>query len=563
MTHLLGQGVHVPILLIIGGAVFAGGVGARIFQWLRIPQVVGYIAIGLLLGKPGLGVINDEQIRALMPFNFFALGVIGFNIGGELHRKVFQQYGVQFIKILLSEGMTAFLFTSVLVTGAAYGVAGDLSEAAALGIVLGAIASATAPAATVDVLWEYKTRGILTTTVLAIVALDDGLALLLYSLASSVAMRLMGENTIAWGGGMLHTLYELGGALLLGGFAGALLSFLLRRIRDHEKMLTFIIGMLTLVLGVALLAELDVILAAMTLGMTLVNLSPHRSREAFQIVERFSPPIYVLFFVFVGARLSVRGMSAWMWGMAAAYVAGRTAGKMLGAYAGARWARAADVVRKYLGLCLFSQAGVAIGLAILAGIRFHPYAFGGMTMGDAIVLIVTATTFLVQIIGPPCVKLAVTKAEEVGLDVTEEDLVQTYIVRDAMSRAAPTFDVRTPVLDVLRGAAQSDAMSFPVLDDHQRLAGIITMEDLKKCLLDLDMGAWLVAFDIMRPAPDAVGEDAPLADALEQMTQIGVDYLPVVTSGEEKRYVGMLERQAVNRMISLEVVRRRQQAEES
>jgi len=286
VAHVLFESRHIPILLIIGCAVLGGSIGAQVFQWLRIPQVVGYIAIGLLVGKTGFGLINDSHIQSLMPFNFFALGVIGFMIGGELHISIFRKYGQQFLTILLSEGLGAFLVVGVAVGGATYWLTGSVAGSFSLGMVLGAIASATAPAATVDVLWEYKTRGILTTTVLAIVALDDGLALVLYSIASSVAMRLIGTQANSLASGLLHTLYELGGAALLGAAAGGLLTVLLRRVRDHEKMLAFIIGMLTVVLGVALFVEVDVILAAMALGMTLVNLAPHRSREAFEIVEQ-------------------------------------------------------------------------------------------------------------------------------------------------------------------------------------------------------------------------------------------------------------------------------------
>ncbi len=201
---------HVPILLIIGSAIFGGSIGARIFQKLRIPQVVGYIIIGLIVGRSGFGLIGEEEIQNLLPFNFFALGIIGFMIGGELHRHTFKKFGRQFLKILLAEGLTAFAFVTLLTGLLAWLISGNFLIGLSFGLILGAIASATAPAATVDVLWEYKTRGILTTTVLAIVALDDGLALLLYSFASSVALRLSGADEASFLVGFLHTFYEIG-----------------------------------------------------------------------------------------------------------------------------------------------------------------------------------------------------------------------------------------------------------------------------------------------------------------------------------------------------------------
>jgi len=279
---------HLPILLIIGFALFAGGLGARLFQRLRVPQVVGYIVIGLLLGRSGVQLVNVEAIESLRLFNFFALGVIGFMIGGELRLDVFRRYGKQFMYILLGEGLAAFFLVFLLVWPLAWVLTGQWATSLALGLVLGASASATAPAATVDVLWEYKARGPLTTAVFAIVALDDGLALVLYGIAGSIAKQLIGTSTGSLAVTMFWTAYELFGAIILGALAGWLLNLLLRFARDRDKALTFIIGALAIVIGVSIVAEVDLILAAMALGMSLVNLAPRRSRESFQIIERFA-----------------------------------------------------------------------------------------------------------------------------------------------------------------------------------------------------------------------------------------------------------------------------------
>ena len=549
-----------PILLIIGAAVLGGSLGAHLFQRLRIPQVMGYIVVGLLVGKSGLKLITDAQIHALGPFNYFALGVIGFMIGGELHRNVFKKYGRQFMVILLAEGIGAFVAVALGVGTIAFFLTGNASSSVALGLVLGAIASATAPAATVDVLWEYKTRGILTTTVLAIVALDDGLGLILYSLASSVALQLTGLDTSSGITSLLHAVYEIVGAVGLGAVAGYLLSQALRRINEHGRTLASIIGLLTLVLGLALWMDVDVILAAMALGVALVNLVPQRSREAFKIVERFAPPIYVLFFVLVGARLSIRGLSAWMWGLALTYVIGRTLGKMSGAWLGARWTRSADAIRKYLGLCLFSQAGVAIGLSILASIRFSGYALNGADMGAVILTVVTATTFLVQIIGPPCVKVAVKKAGEIGLNVTEEDLVETLTVADAVDESAPSFRVDTPVRDILATVAESSVTAYPVLDQNDKVVGLVTLEDMRTLFADPAMGAWLVAFDLMRPVTDTVTAKTSILDARARMRHLDMESLPVVAADTGK-LVGMIDRRGIQRMISRELLRRQKAAD--
>jgi len=552
LTH-----IHAPVLLLIGLAIFFGTMGARIFQWLRIPQVVGYIVIGLLVGRSGLKLLNQQTIASLQPFNFFALGVIGFMIGGELHRDVFKKYGKQFMVVLLSEGLGAFFVVGVTTALIALVATGDAKLAVALGMVLGAISSATAPAATVDVLWEYKSRGPLTTTVFAIVALDDGLALILYAVAASFAAGLVGQG----GHSIWHSLavsgYEIVGAVALGVVAGVLLNATLRWSREPDKALTFIIGTLAGILGVAIVAKVDLILAAMALGVTIGNLAPRRSRASFDIIERFAPPIYVLFFVVVGARLNVSGMPAWMAVLAVAYVIGRSAGKMGGAYLGARWSKTTDVVRKYLGLCLFSQAGVAIGLAILASIRFPA------PMGDAIIIIVTTTTFLVQIIGPPSVKVAIQKAGEVGLNITEEDLIRQYRASDLMDPEAPTFKAGTPLAEILATIATTDATAYPVVDGEDKLLGMITLSDLKTLFSMEGLGGWLVAYDLMRSVPDLVTADTAAEEVMTRMKEQQLDYLVVVESLESQRCVGMVEGAAVSRRLSHEVIRRRRLAEEA
>lgn len=546
---------HLPVLMVIGLAIFFGTIGAKVFQRLRIPQVVGYIAIGVAVGRTGLGVIDETTIRNLLPFNFFALGIIGFMIGGELHRDVFRKYGRQFFAILFAEGIGSFIVVSLLVSGIAMLLGQTPAVSVAMGLVFGAISSATAPAATVSVLWEYKTRGVLTTAVFAIVALDDGLALVLYSLASSVARKIIGSAADSLGETLGHAGYELAGAAVLGVAAGFVLNFVLRIVRDPDKSLAFIVGVMLLVIGAAKAFGFDLILAAMALGVVLANLAPRRSRVSFHVVERFAQPIYVLFFVIAGARLHIQGMHAWMWVLVVPYVVGRSAGKIIGANIGARLSGAAPVLRKWLGACLFSQAGVAVGLSILASEHFTG------DVGVAIITIIAATTFFAEIIGPPFVKFAVTKAGEVGMNVTEEDLLRTHTSADMMDRTSPTFAENTRLADIFRTIAETDAMSYPVTDADGRLTGIITLEELKRSFSAEGLMDWLVAFDIMTPIPDTVTEQTPLAEAVTRMREQELEYLPVVTEAEDRKLSGMLELRAVNRSVSREILRRQQLAD--
>ena len=558
--------IHFPIMLVVGSALVAGGLGAKLFQKTRvIPQVVGYILIGVGLGESGLGVIDNATLSTMKLFNTFALVVIGFMIGGELKLEVFRKYGKQFIIILLAEGIAAFLAVGLLVFLVTFWVSGSVVLATALALVLGAIASATAPAATVDVLWENKARGPLTTAVFAIVAMDDGLALLLYGISASIAANLVGAT--GSGGGMLasmgHVAYELFGAIALGAIGGVLLNWILRKNHDYDKAMIFILGMMTLVIGIAKAAGMDVILATMALGMTVANLTPYRSKETFGIVERLAPPIYVLFFIVVGSRLRVGDMHGWMWGLAGAFVVGRTAGKMLGAWMGAKWARAASSVRKYLGLCLFSQAGVAIGLAIDASEKLGGgQTIAGMELGNLVLMTVTATTFLVQIIGPACVRVAVHKAGEAGMNITRDDLLDQWDVADVMIAEPPILSPGASFRDITRALGEEDTMVFPVVDDTKTLVGMITMQDLRAAL-GQSSGMWnlLVAFDLMQTPKHTVAAETPLKEAIGKMEEMQLDYMPVLHTDDagKETLVGMLELRRTQRKLQQEVFRRQEQ----
>lgn len=544
------------LLLVLGVAVFGGTIGARIFQRLRIPQVVGYIAIGIILGESGLKIIDTDVIGSFVPFNLFALGIIGFMIGGELKYDVFKKHGKQFITILLAEGLFAFFIVTVPTTVVVALFGQPWNRALALGLVLGAIASATAPAATVDVLWEYKTRGILTRTVLAIVALDDGLALLLYGLAGSFAGVLLGRpENITLAHDLLLTLWEIAGAVVLGILVGSLFTLAVKYIKATDKILALTIASVLLVMGVAVTLNLESILAVMIFGAALVHLIPRRSRSVFKIVEQFSPPVYVLFFVLVGARLQLSSAPAWVLVTAVVYVIGRTAGKMSGSWFGAKLSAAPASIRRYLGLCLFSQAGVAVGLSILAAERF------GATIGDAVILIITITTFFVQIIGPPMVKLGVKKAGEVDMNVTEDDLIETHTVADVMDTKVPVISAGASLRDVVTIVSTTDSSYYPVVDHDNKLIGAVTLEGIRSTFTTHQLNDWLVALDIMEPVIAKVTPPSPLSQAFEDAGRLDIGHIPVTPSDEDNTLLGVLDCRAVRRALGAEVLARQQKAD--
>ena len=546
---------HLNIILLMGLAIFLGTTGARIFQKFRVPQVVGYVVIGLVIGQSGLNIIGRDTVELLSSFNMFALGIIGFMIGGQLRADVFKKYGRQFLIILCSEAIAAFVIVALLTGLAAWHFTADIRTSVAMALVLGAIASATAPAATSNVLWEYKTRGPLTSTILAIVALDDALALLLYGFAASIAAALIGRTNGPLLTTILTAAFEIIGAIVLGVLAGSILSFILKRIKDTDKALAFTISSVLLVIGVSITLRLGAILAAMTLGATIANLARRKRQTTFELVEKFSPPIYALFFVLAGAHLVLREITGWIIVMVLVYLAGRTAGKVLGSSFGARWSHAADVVRKYLGLCLLSQAGVAIGLAIISSRLFEG------EFGHAIIAIVMASTFVVEIFGPMFVKLGVRKAGEVGMNVTEEDLIKTYKVADVMDTSPTSIPQDMPLPQILEVFSTSDSLYYPVIDAQSRITGVITIADIKEMFASRDVAAWLLACDVAEPVLDKTTPNTPLEEALDQMRRYDLESIPVVADDSSNRLVGVLDYRKVNRKISAEVLHRRKTAD--
>ncbi len=552
------HGIELGVLALLGICVAGGVVAAWIFQKLKVPQVVGYIVFGVLIGDTGLGLLHPADIAAFGSFNNFALGLIGFLVGGELSGDIFKKYGKQFTAMLLGEGMGAFLLVGVASTLIVNMVVHDWAIAIAAGVVFGAIASATDPASTISVLWEYRAGGVLSTAVVAIVALDDALAMTLYGLGTSVANILTqsGEGeSIAMS--LLHTFIDLGGAVFLGILCGFVLNAMMHYLPQTEKRLGISIGVLLLCVGLAVALKMDLILATMTVGIVLINMAPKRSHKLFETVRSFSTPIYIVFFVLVGARLSLGNMPPWVWGLVASYVVLRSIGKWAGAYLGARVSKADKAVQNYMGMTLFAQGGVAVGLSIVASQNLqHIEVVDGMSLGDMIIFTVTATTLCVQLIGPAFTKLAITKAGEVGRNVTEEDVMAELKVADVADTGIVPLQEGTPLDLVVQGFAEQDTFVYPVVSEDGKIVGVLTFDMLKELLMDRDTWHWLVVGDVMQPLEERLLSQTSLAEALLDMNNLQAEALPVIDNAENGKLYGVLDQRMARRKVSAELVRR-------
>ncbi len=388
-------------ILLIGVVLFCGYLGGKLIARIKVPAVTGYILVGLAIGVSSLKLIPWEWNLKLGWLIDFALLLIAFHIGGELRLNRLRKMGKSIILIVTFETVATYslVLAAMLLLG----------ESLAISLLIASIGSATAPAVTVLVLNEYRAQGPLSQTLLACVGIDDAYGLALYSVCASLAHSLFSGVHIV----PLHLigaiLVEIVVSILGGIIVAMILDFLLRRVRYSVEVLTLILGGITLAGGV--LEEgvwglrFSPLLGAMAAGFYLANYSSKR-REAFTPLRDFGYPFYTIYFVLAGARLKI-GLLLHLGWVAVGYLLGRFSGKMLGAGLGGLISRAPKQVRRYAGMGLFSQAGIAIGLCLAAAKEFPQ-------VGDMIVAIALGTTIVTEIIGPFATKYAISKAGEVG-----------------------------------------------------------------------------------------------------------------------------------------------------
>lgn len=561
LATLLPQVMHISklqatqLVLLLGIILFVGAAGGWLFQKLKIPQVVGYIVMGIIIGSSGFHILEPNVIAALDPISTVALSLIGFLIGGELKLGTIKKYGKQFISILLFESITPALIVGGVITLIVFLFTKDITHAVALGLILGAICSATAPAATTDVLQEYRTRGPLTTTVYGIVAMDDAVALILYTIASSIATPLIGGSSLSFGVQLLNIAKDIFGSIFVGGGVGFILLMITRRILDKEaRILTFALGCLFLSTGICEALNLDNILAAMSLGFVMVNFAPPKAKTIFTLVDKYTPPIYVLFFVLVGAKLNIWIITPFLGLLALLYVGGRTLGKTIGSTLGAWLTHAPKTVQKFLPFCLLSQAGVAIGLSIAAGNDFAD------SIGPEILLIITATTFIVQLIGPVFVKVGVTKAGECGLNVTVEDIKKNSRVTDVMWGKDKICNYESPAIvseterlfTILNSFSHNPFLNYVVKDKQGKLVGYISLEHLKEIMQIGDFAENMLAMDVMDVPRITVKPSTTLPDAYAMYEEHDIEAMPIVDA--DGNALGILEKNTVDHYLHTRII---------
>lgn len=485
-------------------------------------------------------------------FTGFALSLVAFIIGSEMKLTTLRQMGAGIGIIILIESFAAFFF----VAAGVYFLTGKLY----LALVFGALAPASAPAGTVAVLQEYKAKGRLTNALYAVVGLDDGLAIIIFAVAAATARLILTGEQVSMIAMVKGPVYEMFGSIVLGGLLGLATGYLTRKLTDQQDMLASALACVLICTGIAERLHFSLILANLTLGMTFANMFEASGRKAYRAIESLTLPVYIIFFFIAGANLHINLLPS-MGVLGLVYIICRAAGLVSGASLGATLSRQGPIMRKYLGLGILSQAGVAIGLAVLAASDFTNLGEAGRNLAITAVNTIAATTIIFEIIGPIGVKIAISKAGEIGANITEQDLINTYKVMDVMDTAVSGITAGTALNEVVKTVSDTDRFYYPVVDNDKLLVGAITLDGIRKTFATKELNDWLVALDIAEPVVARLTPELVLSEGLSRTKEFDVEHLPVVVSETDNKCVGVLDSKLVRRRLSAEVLARQQRAE--
>jgi Kef-type K+ transport system membrane component KefB len=386
-------------ILCLGIVLIGALVAEKIVNYVKVPAITSYILLGILIGPYALNVTGEGLLTASEFLSSIVLGFIAFHIGKNFSLENFKRIG----KAVLSVSISVTVATLICVTVGIYYVA---QQPFHIAFMFGAISTATAPATTLMVIRQYRARGLFTDVLLGTVAIDDAWGIMIFSVSLAIAQIVQlgqfSELII-----MLVTI-KAAGKIFLSMILGLIMAFLVSRIsvylKRREDVLTFILGAILINTGVALYFHMSPLLSNMVFGAVLVNIEK-TAFKFFKSLNTVDWPLYVMFYVLAGANLDV-GLLSTLGLIGSVYIILRVVGKIGGAYAGAVIAGTDKNIRKYMGLALMPQAGVAIGLAMMAKVNLP-------NTGGTILNTIIATTVIYEILGPIATRYALLKARDI------------------------------------------------------------------------------------------------------------------------------------------------------
>jgi Kef-type K+ transport system membrane component KefB len=380
-------------------AALVGFLGGRLAKKAGLPSVSGYLIFGLILGPSFINFFNGEELDVLTWISDIALATIAFSIGSEFVLKQLLKVGRVVMIITLAEVVGAiFLVFAVMYYG--------FNQSMVFSLVIASMSAATAPAATLLVIRQYRAAGKLTSTILPVVALDDVYGIVIFGIMISIAKILVSGESIGIFEMIGVPILEIVASIGLGLIIGIVLMFAQKRYANNKDDLQ-VIGLIAIGLGLGLskMFGLSSLLTNISIGTLIAN-TVMRSDRLYGAVNDFITPFYILFFTFAGASLDLSVLFQVGW-MGIAYILARGAGKMIGAYLGAAYSKADPVIRNNLGLALLPQGGISIGLSVLVRQQLPEYA-------QLITTIIMFSVLIYETSGPIFAKLAIARAKEIG-----------------------------------------------------------------------------------------------------------------------------------------------------
>lgn len=404
--------MHAPSMMICASGIVAGAglYAGKLARRVGLPSLIGYMLLGVGVGVSGLKLLDVAELESMAFVTKVALGFVAFAIGAELDLGWLRKQGGGVVAIILAESFGAF----AMVFAGVYLLTRDVP----MSIMFAAVAPASAPAGTVSVIQEYKAKGPLTKILYAVVGFDDALAIFIYAFAAAIAKSVLASQAglEARGAGLvLLAGKEMGISLLIGGVCGLVYNVLAPRLKSEGEILVLTFGVIGVTVGLAELLHGSLILANMIVGLILANT---RDEQTIQRVTSplggIMPLIFVLFFGIAGSHLDLTILPS-IGLVGAVYVLCRSAGLIGGSRLGAALSHMDPKISKNVGLGILSQAGVAIGLCLVAKEQLD--ALGtpeAVKVGTELIVSITATSIIFELVGPILTKLALTRAGEIG-----------------------------------------------------------------------------------------------------------------------------------------------------
>jgi Kef-type K+ transport system membrane component KefB len=402
--------VIINLLYYIGIIILTGLLFGKVAKYFKLPNVTGYILGGLIIspsimGHLGVNIVPNNIAEILTPISEIALGFIAFTIGTEFQLSYFKKVGMKPIVIAFFESFFAvvFIFVVLLLFKVEIGFA----------IVLASIGAATAPAATLMVIKQYKAKGKVTETLMSVVAIDDATAMIFFGIAIAISKALGSASTnITWT--IFKPIIEVVVSLGIGFVVGLIITLLLKWFTGRSNRVSVVTAFLLITVSISSIFtyfqvpfDFSSLLSCMMAGAVLTNLSSERKTSSIlELIDRFTPPIMISFFVLSGINLELSVLKT-VGIIGIIYIVMRVIGKWTGAWLGGKITKASPEVQKYLGFSLIPQAGVAIGLSLVARSVLEPIQAAQLTA------VILSATLIYELIGPLITKISLQKAGEI------------------------------------------------------------------------------------------------------------------------------------------------------